>query len=289
MADSAQGPAPAVVITGASTGIGQACALELDRLGFHVFAGVRRAADAVRLAEQAAGRLVPLMIDVTDLDSIAEAARTVAAAVGGAGLAGLVNNAGIAVGGPLEHVPLDELRRQLEVNVVGQLAVIQAFLPPLRSARGRIILISSFNGRIAVPYQGPYAASKHALEAIGDVLRIELRRSGIAVSVIEPGSVRTPIWDKVDAQADQAIQNMTPQTEMLYGDDMRAMRSALAALGQKGMPVERVVRAVLHALTAPRPKTRYPLGTQTRLAFFAFKLLPDRLGDWLLCRYLGLK
>lgn len=278
-----------MVITGASTGIGEACALELDRLGYRVFAGVRKAADAMRLSQRASGWLAPLMIDVTDLESVAEAEKIVAVALERQGLDALVNNAGIVIGGPLEIVPLEEFRRQLEVNVVGQLVVTRAFLPQLRAARGRIVNMSSFSGRIAVPYSGPYAASKHALEAMSDALRVELRRFGISVSLIEPGSVQTPIWNKARSESERSIREMSDDAELLYGDDMRAMREASLRLAREGMPVERVVRAVVHALTARRPKTRYPLGAQTRLAFFAFKFLPDRVRDRLLCRSLGLE
>jgi NAD(P)-dependent dehydrogenase (short-subunit alcohol dehydrogenase family) len=289
VSDSKSETTRSVVITGASTGIGAACALELHRRGFRVFAGVRRAADGLRLQEQASRWLAPLMIDVTDEASIAEAAKTVAGSLDGARLAGLVNNAGIMVGGPLETLPPGDLRRQLEVNVIGQLAVIQAMLPLLRQCGGRIVNIGSFSGRVAVPYSGAYAASKFALEAMTDVLRIELRRWGIFVSIVEPGSVKTPIWDKARAEAERVLEAMTPETETLYGDDMRAMREASLRLAARGMPVQRVVHAVIHALTARRPKTRYPLGAQTRLALFAFKFLPDRLRDWFVRRGLGLK
>ncbi len=278
-----------VVITGASTGIGAACALELHRRGFRVFAGVRKAADGLRLQEQASRFLAPLMIDVTDEASIAEAAKTVAGSLDGGRLVGLVNNAGIMVGGPLETLPTSELRRQLDVNVVGQLAVIRTMLPLLRECRGRIVNIGSFSGRVAVPYSGAYSASKHALEAMSDVLRIELRRWGISVSIIEPGSVKTPIWDKAHGEAQRVLEAMTPQAEILYGEDMRVMREASLRLAARGMPVERVVRAVVHALTALCPKARYPLGAQTRLAFFALPFLPEKVRDWLVRRSLGLK
>jgi NAD(P)-dependent dehydrogenase (short-subunit alcohol dehydrogenase family) len=278
-----------VVITGASTGIGAACALELHRRGYRVFAGVRKAADGLRLQEQTSRFLAPLMIDVTDEASVAEAAKTVAGSLGGGPLVGLVNNAGIMVGGPLETLSTGEFRRQLEVNVVGQLAVIQAMLPLLRECRGRIVNIGSFSGRVAVPYSGAYAASKHALEAMTDALRIELRRWGISVSIVEPGSVKTPIWDKAQGEVQRVLEAMTPQAEALYGEDMRAMGEASLRLAARGMPVERVVRAVVHALTALCPKARYPLGVQTRLAFLALPFLPERVRDWFVRRSLGLR
>jgi len=277
-----------VLITGASSGIGAACALELDRLGWRVFAGVRSPGDGRRLGDKASGRLAPLQIDVTDSAAIAEAARTLAAAVGPAGLAGLVNNAGIAVAGPWELLPLEEFRRQLEVNVIGQVAVTQAFLPLIRAARGRIVFMGSVSGRVASPYVGPYAASKHALEAISDSLRVELRPWGICVSILEPGSVQTPIWGKARADADRLTRQMSPEGEALYGDQIARMHAATERIAARGMPVERIVRAVVHALSARRPKTRYPLGGDARRFLILSKFLPDRLRDWLLCRALGL-
>jgi NAD(P)-dependent dehydrogenase (short-subunit alcohol dehydrogenase family) len=279
----------AVVITGASTGIGAACALELDRRGFRVFAGVRTDAATQRLRQQATGRLTPVMLDVTDPASIAEAARTVAAAVGDAGLWGLVNNAGIVVAGPLELIPLEQLRRQLEINVVGPVAVTQAMLPLLRSGRGRIVSVGSLNGRLVVPFLGPYCASKFALEAITDALRLELRRWGIAVSVVEPGSVKTPIWEKTEAEADRLAERAGARLDELYGRDLAAFRTMAHRQAEQGMPVQKVVRAVVHALTSRRPRTRYPLGSQTRWAIFAARFLPDRLRDWIVRMAVGLE
>ena len=199
---------PAVVITGRLDGnrsgqCGGTCASRLSRL--------RRSSQAVRwrAAEAQSPDIIPLLLDVTDSAQIAAAAETVGRAVGDAGLAGLVNNAGIVVAGPLEILPLDQLRLQLEVNVVGQIAVTQAFLPLLRKARGRIVNMSSLNGRIASPYLAPYAASKHALEAVNNAIRLELRAWGIRVSVIEPGATTTPIWDKSIAAADALAANVS--------------------------------------------------------------------------------
>ena len=279
---------PAVVITGSSTGIGAACALELDRRGFRVFAGVRSEADARRLQAAASESLRPLRIDVTEAESIDHAARSVAGAVGGAGLAGLVNNAGIVVSGPLEILPIEELRKQLEVNVIGQIAVTQAFLPLLRAAGGRIVNMGSVNGSLAPPYLGPYAASKFALEALSDALRSELRTWGIAVSLIEPGAVETPIWEKAHAATDRLAEGVSPEALELYEADLTAMRAATRRLADGAMPVDKVVRAVLHALSARRPKTRYYINLQTRLLFRPFKLIPDRLRDWFIRRGIGL-
>jgi NAD(P)-dependent dehydrogenase (short-subunit alcohol dehydrogenase family) len=276
-----------VVITGASTGIGAASAVALSRRGFRVFAGVRRLADGQRLSDQAS-QIIPLLLDVTKQDQIAAAADTVGQAVGEAGLAGLVNNAGIVIAGPLEVIPLDRLRLQLEVNVVGQIAVTQAFLPLLRKARGRIVNISSLNGRIAPPYLAPYAASKHALEALNDALRIELRAWGIGVSAIEPGATTTPIWDKSLAAADALTCEAVDAGIGMYKGDLDAMRQAIQKLADDALPVESVVRCVAHALTARRPSARYPVGLKVNLLLRAYKWIPDRLWDWIVERSLGL-
>ena len=198
----------AVVITGASTGIGHASALHLASLGFKVFAGVRRDEDADRLRAVANGSIEPVHIDVTDQASIDAAAGRVREATGGS-IAGLVNNAGIAVPGPLEHLPVDEFRRQLEVNVTGQVAVTQAFLPMLRPSRGRIVNIGSIGGRVAAPMLGPYAASKHAMEGLTDSLRRELRPSGIEVSIIRPGPIATEIWERGNTKAGELLARMS--------------------------------------------------------------------------------
>src|ERR1700730_7250159 len=199
----------AVVVTGASTGIGRATALHLDRLGFRVFAGVRREADAEELKKAATQRLSTLLIDVTDGDGVRAAAERVEQE-SPEGLAGLVNNAGIAVGGPLEFVPIDAVRYQFEVNVIGMVAVTQALLPSLRKGHGRIVNIGSVGGRTAAPFVGPYAASKHAVEAFTESLRQELRPWGIWVAVIEPGAIATPIWEKGKQGADQLVEILPP-------------------------------------------------------------------------------
>src|SRR5215210_5850427 len=205
-----------VVVTGASSGIGEATARHLAQLGFEVRAGVRKPEDGERLRGD---RITPLMLDVTDAGSI-EVARD---QLGGRPLAGLVNNAGVAVSSPLEHVPIDELRRQLEINLVGQIAVTQALLPGLRAARGRIVNVSSIGGRMALPLAGPYNASKFALEGASDALRQELRGK-VGVILIEPGGVKTPIWSKGGAAADDLMAGMGPEVEREYGGLIAAMR-----------------------------------------------------------------
>ncbi len=276
-------PTRAVVITGASTGIGEACALRLDRAGFTVFAGVRSAESGEQLRRQASDHLIPIMLDVTDEGSIERAAAVVAARLGDGGIAGLVNNAGIAVAGALEFVPIAKLREQLEVNVVGQIAVTRAFLPLLRKSGGRIVNMSSVSGRLAVPFIGPYSASKWALEALSDALRVELRPWKIHVALIEPGVIATPIWSKSLAAAERVIESLPPEAHVLYGPVTDFMRRRAAS--GAGIPADRVARAVAHALLARRPRTRYLVGTDARVGALLARL-PDRLRDRLLARTL---
>ena len=276
--------AKAVVITGASTGIGRACALHLDRIGWRVFAGVRKTADGETLRRQAAGVLTPILIDVTSTSSLTAAVEIVTKNVGEAGLAGLVNNAGVAVAGPLEFLPLAELRRQLEVNVIGQVAVTQAFLPLLRQGHGRVVNMGSVSGRIAMPLMGPYAASKFALEALTDALRVELAPWNIQVSIIEPGSIATPIWDKSVAMADEIIENLPPPAHRYYGSVMATVRQQAIQAGRIAIPPQAVAEAVTQALTARRPKTRYLVGRGVWLAVLFARFVPDRWRDWLITR-----
>jgi NAD(P)-dependent dehydrogenase (short-subunit alcohol dehydrogenase family) len=279
MAANGTSPTGAVVITGASTGIGRACALRMDRMGWRVFAGVRRQQDADALVAEASARLTPVMIDVTDAASIEAAARQVAHTLGSTGLAGLVNNAGVGFGGPLEFLPIQDLRQQLEVNVVGQVAVTQAFLPLLRRARGRIVFMGSIGGRLATPFLGPYNASKFAIEAITDALRGELRPWGLHVAVVEPGSIATPIWEKSRSLADRLEREMPPEAQRLYGAHIDAIRRAVDEAEGRGIPPDAVAKAVAHALTAKRPKTRYIVGRDARIQAIASAVLPDRLMD----------
>jgi NAD(P)-dependent dehydrogenase (short-subunit alcohol dehydrogenase family) len=280
---------PAILITGASTGIGKACALELDRRGFRVFAGVRTEEAGNKLKEKASPQLTPVMIDVTNADMISAAATFVKNEVGQNGLAGLVNNAGICVSGPLEILPIEELRRQLEVNVIGQIAVTQAMLPMLRIAKGRIVNIGSVNGALSPPYLGPYSASKFAMEALTDSLRIELRTWGIKVSLIEPGPIDTPIWEKSTNAADQIADAVSSESMKLYETDIKILRNTIDKITRRVEPVEVVVRAAVHALTAPKPKTRYFLRFGNRFMFRGFKVCPDVFRDWCVCKVIGLK
>jgi NAD(P)-dependent dehydrogenase (short-subunit alcohol dehydrogenase family) len=234
-----------------------------------VFAGVRSAGAAPPGTTE-------VLLDVTDGDSISRAA-----AVVGERLDGLVNNAGIAVAAPLEHLPIDELRRQLEVNLVGQVAVTQAFLPAVRAARGRVVLIGSIAGTSALPFLGPYAISKFALEAFADSLRVELAPDGILVSIIRPGTIATPIWEKPQPVADA----LAPEAVERYGSRLVAMRSFAVARAAKAAPADKVASAIEHALTARRPRTRYLVGRDARIRA-AVEHLPDRLRDRVVSRAL---
>ena len=280
----ANGEHKTFLITGASTGIGRACALDLDRRGFTVFATIRRAEDGEALAAEASKRLRPIFLDVTDRDSIHAAAATVADAVGEAGLDGLVNNAGIAMAGPLEAMDIERLRRQLDVNVTGQVAVTQAFLPLLRAAQGRIVNMGSIGGLSVIPFVGAYCASKFALEALTDALRMELKPWGMEVSIIEPGSVATPIWRKGVAHAEASIEGQA-SAETLYGTTMDRMRKVIQGTGEEGAPPQAVAEVVHHALTARRPKTRYLVGRMAHVRAL-LQRLPDRLRDRLILRRL---
>jgi NAD(P)-dependent dehydrogenase (short-subunit alcohol dehydrogenase family) len=275
------------VVTGASTGIGEATALHLDSLGYSVFAGVRKDEDADRLSAAGSDRLRPLKIDVTEADSTASAAAEVREAVGDGALAALVNNAGVAVSAPLEFVPIEQLRELLEVNVIGQVAATQAFLPLLRAGHGRIVNVSSIGGRIALPLAGPYAASKFALEAISDSLRRELRHLGVDVVVVEPGGVKTPIWKKATAVAEDTLARMPAENERLYGNLIRAVRQQTVRIAtETGIDPAEVARVIGRALTTAKPRTRYLVGRDAKLRNAVAKRVPDRTFDALVARAL---
>jgi len=263
-----------VLVTGTSTGIGEATALRLARGGWRVLAGVRTIADAERLRAAAEDRLEPVTIDITEPATIAAAAD----GLGGEPLHGLVNNAGTAFAMPLEFIPLDELRRQLEVNLVGQVAVTQALLPNLRSAQGRVVNVGSIAGRSSLPFLGAYAASKHALEAVTDALRVELRPFGIAVTVVEPGTIATAIWQKSGERFQHIAAEMPAELSELYGERLAAFREAAAAAGRRAEPADDVAIVVERALTTKRPKARYLVGRDARRRALVERL-PTRLRD----------
>jgi NAD(P)-dependent dehydrogenase (short-subunit alcohol dehydrogenase family) len=275
---------PTVLITGASTGIGRATALGLAASGWTVLAGVRKAADGEALSATGGERVLPLELDVTDQAQIESAAQRVDELAPG-GLDALVNNAGIGFGGPLELLPLDDLRSQFEVNVIGPVALTQALLPALRRARGRIVFVSSVGGRVAMGFTAPYAASKHAIEAIGDALRVELRSSNVQVALVEPGSVATPIWDKGRAQGDGL--SVPVELTAQYGHVPAAMNKALEDTERRGIPPEQVAATIERALTARRMKARYLIGRDAKAMLLAKRLLPDHVFDRVAKRALG--
>jgi NAD(P)-dependent dehydrogenase (short-subunit alcohol dehydrogenase family) len=273
-----------VLVTGASTGIGRATALRLDAGGWRVFAGVRKESDAESLRGAGSDRLAPLILDVTDAGQIAAAAERVGKEAEG-GLDGLVNNAGVAIPGPLETLPVESFRRQLEVNLTGQVAVTQAMLPSIRRARGRIVFISSIGGRIAFPMAGAYHAAKFGIEAVGDVFRRELRSAGISVAIVEPGSIDTPIWERGERAADELAD---PRREALYGPAVERYRKLVRQLARRGIAPDKVAAAIEHALSARRPRTRYLVGLDAKVQARLKPLLPPPLFDRIVTKAMGL-
>lgn len=277
------------VVTGVSTGIGRAIALELAKKKFHVFGSVRKVADGEGLKAELGDAFTPLLFDVTDAEAIAAARDHVAETLGDRVLTGLVNNAGIALGGPLLHLAPDDFRRQLEVNTVAPLVVTQAFAPLLGARRptadrpGRIVNISSVAGRLTSPFLGAYSASKHALEAMSDAFRRELMIYGVDVIVIEPGAVATPIWDKAEAE------DPGPFAATDYGPILKRFQNYFIEQGRKGLPPKRIGRAVCHALTAAHPRARYAVVPMRLINWSLPRSLSDRMLDRLMAGRLGLQ
>jgi NAD(P)-dependent dehydrogenase (short-subunit alcohol dehydrogenase family) len=276
-----------VVVTGTSTGIGAATALHLAHEGFHVFAGVRRLQDGDALRAQADDGVTPVIIDVTDHSTIEAANATVATVVGDRGLAGLVNNAGIAKPAPIEFQPLDDFRTQLEVNLFGPVAMIQAFLPQIRRAGGRIVNVGSIGGLLVLPLNGAYSASKFGMRAVSDALRLELRQWNIHVSLIEVAPVKTAIFGKTYAELDALEDTLGKTGYGLYEAQAAAVRTATEKAAADADPPLVIAKAILDALTADKPKTRYLVGHGGRQVAVA-AALPDRARDKALAHELGL-
>jgi NAD(P)-dependent dehydrogenase (short-subunit alcohol dehydrogenase family) len=258
-----------VLVTGTSTGIGRVTAEQLMARGFHVLAGVRREEDAPPGSE-------PVRLDVTDPAAIARAAGL---AANRSPLVGLVNNAGITVQGPLEFLSLDEIRRQLEVNLLGPLALTQAMLPLLRAARGRVVMLSSIGGRTTVPFLGPYHTSKWALEGLSDTLRQEVEPTGVKVAIVEPGSADTEIWRKGQDTTREVLAGLPPEGRELYGDRLEGVRILAEKTAARAFPPSKVAEAIVHALTARRPRPRYLVGADARVQLALRALLPTRTLD----------
>ena len=267
-----------IVVTGASTGIGRTIALDLAAAGYHVYAGVRRPADAPAPPAASSGEITPLLLDVTDPAQIGAAAATVAGHTGNAGLDGPVNNAGIGVFGPLEIIPIEQFRRQLEVNVTGQLAVTQALLPLLRRARGRIVPIGT---RFTPPFTGPVSASKSAIATMAEALRQELAPWDIRVILIEPASIHTEAVDKLARDAERLMSESHPSARALYEDAFQRFVRVGLARERNGSPPQVVAQAVARALTIRRPRSRYLVGKDSRRMATLAAALPTPVLDTL--------
>ena len=278
----------AVVITGASSGIGRATANLLAERGFRVFAGVRKALDAESLRAESHGRVFPVQIDVTEPATITAAAEAIQISLGDRGLHGLVNNAGIATPAPVEYMSADVLRRQFEVNVFGQISVTQAFLPLIRRARGRIVNVGSVGSHIALPFGGALCGSKGAFTLLSDALRLELRPYGVHVCLIEPGAISTPAVDKTLGDVEAVIRSLPPEGAARYGAKLREFMRRGHERETKGSPPEVVAEAIHHALTARRPRLRYPVGADARVLVTLPRVLPERALDQVRLRALGM-
>jgi NAD(P)-dependent dehydrogenase (short-subunit alcohol dehydrogenase family) len=276
-----------VLITGASTGIGRATAVRLANAGWDVYAGVRKPEDGESVKAESPERITPVIVDVADQSTIDQAAATLEEKLGDGGLGGLVNNAGVTMQGPLEFLPLDDLRQQLEVNVVGQVAVTQALMPQIRRATGRIVNMGSVGGRVAHQFIGPYHASKYAIEAITDTLRKELRPWGIQVVVVEPGTIKSEIWDKGVNAADDLLERLGPRGRELYGAPLEKLREMAIDASKRGAPADTVAQVVERALTADKPRTRYLVGRDAQIQVALNTVLPDRAMDRLEARFFG--
>ncbi|HEV7562772.1 MAG TPA: SDR family oxidoreductase [Solirubrobacterales bacterium] len=272
-----------VLVTGASTGIGRATALRLDAAGWRVFAGIRKQEDADSLVRAGSHSLSPLFLDVTDGDQIAAAAALVEREA--EGLSGLVNNAGVAIPSPLETIPIDDFRHQIDVNLNGQVAVTQAMLPSIRRGKGRVVFLSSIGGRVAFPMTGAYHAAKFGIEAVGDVFRQELRPWGISVSIVEPGSIDTPIWDRGESAADRLA---SPRREALYGRVIENYRKIVRQTAERGIPPEKVAAVIEHALSSNRPRSRYLVGLDAKVQARIKPLIPTPVFDRIVAKLMGM-
>lgn len=277
-----------VIVTGASSGIGKAAALRLAEIGYHVLAGVRRPADAE--AWKNTPRVTPLTIDVAKEESIVASCKEVSDLLSKAKEVSLVNNAGIAVAGPVEGVSLSRWREQFEVNVFGLVRATQVFLPHIRRTKGRVVNISSVSGLATSPYLGPYSSSKFAVEAITDALRRELRQFGVKVIAVEPGPIATPIWEKNLARKDMLVADLSKDMQELYGQQLAKFQKGVELSASSAAPVSKVSDVIQKALTARSPRTRYVVGTRglaTQMAVFG--LMPDVIVDKLIAKSFGKK
>jgi NAD(P)-dependent dehydrogenase (short-subunit alcohol dehydrogenase family) len=273
-----------VLITGSSSGIGRACTEEMARRGYRVLAGVRRPEDGEEVRALSPDRIEPVMLDVTDLDAIAALPDLV-----GGELAGLVNNAGMANAGPLEYLPVEEIKNQLDVMLLAPFALTKALLPALKAARGRVVMIGSIGGRTSLPFMGPYNAAKAGIDGFASSLRQELEPFGVHVALVEPGAIKTRIWQKGIDAGEKLRDSLPAEGRRDYGDRIDRMAKAAADSERRGVPPEKVVKVVVHALTDPKPKTRYLVGVDARVQAGLRAALPDRALDRVLGRLSGLR
>lgn len=278
----------AVVVTGASTGIGRATALYLDGKGYRVFAGVRKQKDAKSLEEAGSEQLTPVTIDVTKPASIKSAREKVQRAVGKAGIVGLVNNAGVANAGPIEHLPVKDFETVIDTNLTGQYRVTQQFLPLVRRGEGTILFITSIGGRVASPFFSAYNASKFGLEGMADSLRREIKPWNMDVVVIEPGSIATEIWERGANEFDRAEKELGPEAKRLYGKQLAAMREVMTDTADRGIDPDAVAKTIEKAIRSSNPKARYLIGRDAKLMARAQSLAGDKRFDRLMRRSMKL-
>jgi len=276
------------LIIGASSGIGRACAALMVRAGWTILAGVRKSSDAQKLKQEFGANIFPLIIDLEDAESITAAANQARTELGGRGLHGLVNVAGVGTTSPVEYIRAAEMQKIFTINVFGQIAVTQAFLPFIRQARGRIVNISSVGAHLAIPFGGLLNATKAAFGMLSDAMRLELRPFGIRVSVVEPGAVKTPAVEKTLGNPESVIRGMPPEGAERYGAMLREFTKRAYSREMHGSPPEVVAKAVHHALTAKRPRIRYVVGKDARLLATLPKIVPEALFDTLRLRMFGM-
>jgi NAD(P)-dependent dehydrogenase (short-subunit alcohol dehydrogenase family) len=269
-----------ILVTGASSGIGWATSLELAEKGWRVFAAVRKEADAKKLRDASSGKVTPVIMDIVDYESVKHGAQEIEKALGGAGLDALFNNAGISVQGPLEIIPIELFEQQIQVNVFGHIFVTQTFLPLLRKAQGRIVFTSSESGRMTLPLMAPYSASKFALEAAANALRIELRPWKIRVSCVELQTIKTPMWEKIDTSTEKLISSLPKQARDLYQNELKTLSVFPRWQAEMGISMKKAVRVIIRALSARSPKARYLVGYEARLLVYSHAITPTWMMDW---------
>ena len=277
-----------ILITGTSSGIGKACVLELDKLGFKIFATVRKQEDANNLKKETSKNVLPVIMDITDNLSIKSAYEVISKITDENGLYALINNAGIAIGGPLEFIPLDDVRKHFEVNVFGHIAVIQSFLKLLRKGKGRIINISSIDGKVITPFLVPYSASKFALEAFSDALNIELKAWNIPVTTINPGNIKTQMWMKSIENTRKQLSTYPEEMHVLYDKTMNKVLKAATKVSEYGISPNNVTKAVVRALYSKKPKRRYIVGLDANIMYYISKYFPESVIYKLVTKFMGI-